>query len=244
MLRQFLVLVVSVLSSADVLGEPSYFIRQSVSPPKYPTGFAVCDAFRQQIQDSQDEVNPGGTTTIVQAPPEDLYPNLRRTATCQVNWSRTINGNTSSFDFYANIARGGCLEGRSPIPGSGEYPAEPYDCQQSPACPSPLTYDYVTATCQKECPADKPWDGVARDCGAPPEPQSCNNLAGNPINFFNGHKRQKEIVFEAEGDFPLTFSWRYNSFGNHQKTGAGYSLGAGVSGATTVHTEQPLPAGE
>ncbi|MEW5251697.1 DUF6531 domain-containing protein [Microbulbifer discodermiae] len=79
---------------------------------------------------------------------------------------------------------------------------------------------------------------------APPEPQSCDNLAGNPINFFNGHKRQDEIVFEAEGDFPLTFSWRYNSFGNHQKTGAGYSLGAGVSGATTVHTEQPLPAGE
>ncbi|WP_308366721.1 MULTISPECIES: hypothetical protein [unclassified Microbulbifer] len=86
---------------------------------------------------------------------------------------------------------------------------------------------------------------------APPEPQSCSNqtggpsnLAGNPINFFSGHKMQREVVSEGRGDFPLTFSWLYNSFGNHQKSGAGYRVGAGVVGETMVHTEQPLPAGE
>ncbi|AQQ67346.1 hypothetical protein Mag101_06635 [Microbulbifer agarilyticus] len=55
-------------------------------------------------------------------------------------------------------------------------------------------------------------------------------------------------MFEANGDFPLTFSWHYNSFGNHLKSGAGYSVGSrtvadGTSeklGETVVHTEQPL----
>ncbi|WP_308366727.1 MULTISPECIES: DUF6531 domain-containing protein [unclassified Microbulbifer] len=69
-------------------------------------------------------------------------------------------------------------------------------------------------------------------------------MAGNPINFFNGHKLQREAVFEANGEFPLSFSWSYNSFGNHRKTGAGYSVGAGISGETMMHTEQPLPDGE
>ncbi|WP_232325168.1 DUF6531 domain-containing protein [Microbulbifer agarilyticus] len=84
-----------------------------------------------------------------------------------------------------------------------------------------------------------------------PEPQSCAHKAFNPINFLSGHKLQTEVVFSANGDFPLTFSWHYNSFGNHQKTGAGYSVGsrAGADGTsetlgeTVVHTEQPLAAG-
>ncbi len=120
-----------------------------------------------------------------------------------------------------------------------------------PQCQPPTTYNESTSLCQKECPIDKPWSDSARDCMPPPEPQSCSNqtggpsnLAGNPINFFSGHKLQREVVFEGCGDFPLTFSWLYNSFGNHQKSGAGYSVGAGVVGETMVHTEQPLPSGE
>lgn len=102
----------------------------------------------------------------------------------------------------------------------------------------------MSQLCEKECPADKPWDPAARDCVAPPEPQDCSNQAGNPINFFSGHKLQREVVFETRGDFPLTFSWLYNSFGNHRKTGAGYSPVAGITGETMLHTEPPLPAGQ
>ncbi len=120
-----------------------------------------------------------------------------------------------------------------------------------PKCQPPAIYNDSAGLCKKECPIDKPWSDTARDCMPPPEPQSCSNqtggpsnLAGNPINFFSGHKMQREVVFEGQGDFPLTFSWLYNSFGNHRKTGAGYSVGAGVSGETMVYTEQPLPAEE
>jgi len=52
------------------------------------------------------------------------------------------------------------------------------------------------------------------------------------------------MVFKADGKFPLTFSWHYNSFGNHKKTGAGYVVGAGVAGGTMVHSEPPLAEGE
>ncbi|MEX2961324.1 DUF6531 domain-containing protein [Microbulbifer sp. TYP-18] len=112
-----------------------------------------------------------------------------------------------------------------------------------PNCQSPTIYNDDTALCEKECPADKPWSEAARDCVAPPEPDNCSSQAGNPINFLSGHKLQRELVFAANGDFPLSFSWFYNSFGNHSKSGAGYSLGS-VAGGTIVHSEQPLPAGE
>ncbi|MCX2836385.1 DUF6531 domain-containing protein [Microbulbifer thermotolerans] len=119
-------------------------------------------------------------------------------------------------------------------------PDDPSDPSEPPECQPPTIWNESSGLCEKVCPADKPWDDTARDCVAPPERQGCDNLAGNPINFLSGHKLQRETIFEANGDFPLTFSWLYNSFGNHQKTGAGYSVGAGVSGETAVHTEQPL----
>lgn len=112
------------------------------------------------------------------------------------------------------------------MPGCSEN--EIFDYQNGvclePLCESPTIYNEDSALCEKECPVDKPWSDTARDCVAPPEPQSCDNLAGNPINFFNGHKLQREVVFTASGNFPLTFSWLYNSFGNHKKSGAGYSV--------------------
>ncbi|WP_288131602.1 DUF6531 domain-containing protein [Microbulbifer sp.] len=124
---------------------------------------------------------------------------------------------------------------------------DPTDPPEPPNCQPPTTWNESSEQCEKTCPADKPWDESARDCVALPEPApgTCpSNEAGNPINFFSGHKVQRESVFEANGDVPLTFSWLYNSFGNHQKTGAGYSVGAGITGETVVHTEQPLPDGE
>lgn len=110
-------------------------------------------------------------------------------------------------------------------------------------CHSPTTYNSSTGRCEKECPIDKPWSDSIRDCVAPPEPETCENIAFNPINFFNGHKLQSEAVFKAGGDFPLTFSWHYNSFGNHQKSGAGYSVASNYSGETMLHTEPPIQGG-
>ncbi len=75
---------------------------------------------------------------------------------------------------------------------------------------------------------------------ATPEPESCDNLAGNPINFFSGHKLQRETIFAASGDFPLTFSWLYNSFGNRRKTGAGFSVDTDYTGETVIHVEPPI----
>ncbi|WP_444943821.1 hypothetical protein ACJJIK_21530 [Microbulbifer sp. ZKSA006] len=105
--------------------------------------------------------------------------------------------------------------------------------------------------CEKECPVDKPWSNEARDCIAPAEPQSCSNqtggpsnLAGNPINFFNGHKLQREPVFAASGDFPLTFSWLYNSFGNLEKSGAGYTISFVYPGETVTYSEAPVEESE
>ncbi|MFS1526255.1 DUF6531 domain-containing protein [Microbulbifer sp. 2304DJ12-6] len=112
-----------------------------------------------------------------------------------------------------------------------------YECQQvAPMCEPPTRFNTKTGLCEKECPIDKPWDSSARDCIAPPEPENCSNEAGNPINFFNGHKLQRETVFEAEGDFPLTFTWFYNSFGNQKKSGAGFSIGEAF-----LNNDEPTP---
>ncbi|MFS1524431.1 DUF6531 domain-containing protein [Microbulbifer sp. 2304DJ12-6] len=112
-----------------------------------------------------------------------------------------------------------------------------YECQQAaPMCEPPTIFNTKTGLCEKECPIDKPWDSSARDCIAPPEPENCSNEVGNPINFFNGHKLQRETVFEAEGDFPLTFTWFYNSFGNHKKSGAGFSIGEAF-----LNNDEPTP---
>jgi len=50
----------------------------------------------------------------------------------------------------------------------------------------------------------------------------------------------KETVLEAKHGSLLSFSWLYNSFGNHIKSGAGYSIGAGVAGVTSLHSEPPI----
>lgn len=141
-------------------------------------------------------------------------------------------------------------ESRCECSNGEPYSAKAPHCGQ-PQCQSPTTYNDNTDLCEKECPVGKPWSATARDCVAPPEPQNCSNEAGNPINFFTGHKLQREPVLEANGDFPLTFSWLYNSFGNHHKTGAGYSVGSKVLegggialvGEIMLHTEPPLTGG-
>lgn len=52
---------------------------------------------------------------------------------------------------------------------------------ETPQCQPPTTYNADTGLCQKECPIDKPWSDAARDCAPPPEPQSCSNQTGGPI---------------------------------------------------------------
>lgn len=185
------------------------------------------------------------------------YPNggvvFKTTHNCS-----SFSGDNDLFYYRFHFSSGYCPDGTNNLNGlctcnSGQFNYETKSCEEPevPQCQPPTTYSDDTGLCQKECPVDKPWSNSARDCTPPPEPQSCSNqtggpsnLAGNPINFFSGHKIQREVVFEGRGDFPLTFSWLYNSFGNHQKSGSGYSVGGGVVGETMVHTEQPLPAGE
>lgn len=157
--------------------------------------------------------------------------------------------------FMAPDWPGGCPQGTTEYPeqggvcicDKGEFNYETQSCEEPKTCIAPTVYNEDTDLCEKECPIDKPWSDAARDCVAPPEPESCENLTGNPVNFLNGHKLQRESVFQASGDFPLTFSWLYNSFGNHKKSGAGYSVGSkfenGVPvllGETMLHTEAPI----
>ncbi|WP_444931802.1 hypothetical protein ACJJIF_08565 [Microbulbifer sp. SSSA002] len=118
-----------------------------------------------------------------------------------------------------------------------------------PLCNPPLEWDGTF--CIKKCSTDKPWSDTARDCIAPAEPQSCSNqtgapsnLAGNPINFLNGHKLQREPVFTVSGDFPLTFSWLYNSFGNLEKSGAGYTINFVYPGEAVTYSEAPVEESE
>lgn len=118
--------------------------------------------------------------------------------------------------------------------------------QCEPVCQPPLTYNGSTGYCEIECPKDKPWNDFVRACASPPEATGCPNfnLAGNPINFLSGHKLQAELVFSAQGDFPLTFSWMYNSFANTEKVGLGYSANPVSSMTTVLHSEPPLGEGE
>ena len=103
--------------------------------PGYPlTKFATpqepCNAWRDVVQAAEDSVNPGGVATVKAYPDPVVlaYPSEKNAAECVVNWTRTVNGQTSSFDYGIAVLSGGCLVGRRPKPNAPYFFAEPDDC--------------------------------------------------------------------------------------------------------------------
>lgn len=87
-----------------------YYILDNTSPtwPKYPTGAAACLRYREVVEDAHAENNPGGVTTVKQWPNEGVSPDLKTSTYCIINWTRTVNGQTSSFDYYRSVYAGMC----------------------------------------------------------------------------------------------------------------------------------------
>lgn len=109
----FLGLIVA-LSSHSALANTKYFVIDNTGPtwPKYPTGADACLVLKSFVQTSADEVNPGGITIVKQWPDEGTAPNLKNSTPCVVNWSRTVNGIFSSFDYHYFLYAGLCNVGQ------------------------------------------------------------------------------------------------------------------------------------
>lgn len=269
-MRGFVLLVILFASSSLYAQPPYYGTCKVILYGPYPTEVAARDACWAARGDSRcgyAQRNPPQFPMAARGYLEEefIVPNhpipygtivYEGSVQFQCPEPKVINYN-HIYHVYT-IGELGCPPGTAILPDSngvcvceeGEMNYETQLCED-PKCQPPTTYNEATGLCEKECPTDKPWSDTARDCVAPPEPESCDNKAGNPIDFFSGHKLQEELVFETSGDFPITFSLLYNSFGNHRKTGAGYSVGSKIVagggtvllGDTILHTEPPIVDG-
>ncbi len=172
-----LFLSVLLFVSQSIFASDRYFV-QTGSTQRYSSAGEICESYRQYIE-SANATNPGGSTTIKTAPSENLYPNLKNYGICTVTWSR----DSSSFDYSINMVAGGCLDGRSPKPGT-LWPSEPDNC--------------VARTFNAVLPPDSP---------AP----SCSGVVGNPIDSSTGKKYQFDTDIPGKGIGQISLDRYYSN---------------------------------
>ena len=98
-------------------------------PGKFNSAAELCKAYKSLIQSSEDSVAPGGVASITHNPRANLTPTEKDSDWCSVNWTRTVHGEVSSFNYDLIVYSGGCYAGRTKKPNSGHFfYSEPDDC--------------------------------------------------------------------------------------------------------------------
>jgi YD repeat-containing protein len=173
-----------------------WFFNYSGGGVKFNSSAEVCEDYRKTIQKSNDEVAPGGITTIVVYPDVDIAPTERVSGSCVVNWRR----GDSSFNYQSPVYAGGCWPGRAPKPGVdlNSFFAESGDCADTLTPPVPPA---------PPC-----------DCPLLPGVEPAGPGVGNPIFVLRGIKRESVDTGLRLAGLGLRFT--YDSGQRAPQTGA------------------------
>jgi len=239
LLRKFLIGVFAVFISISVFSEPyKYYVYEGGGPDskKYETAIEPCEEWRQFIQDTADQTNPGGVASITRYPSPDIAPTLRQGTLCTVTWERTINGQTTRLNYDRGIFAGGCYEGRYPAPGT-DFPAEPWSCTEDAKCVAPFSIN-KHGQCEAYCSIGEIWDTDMERCAAPPQEQNCQTQGRSPIDFIEGRKYRTESVLNSGTRYPFSLTYFFNNQRNQERTPVGSRL-AVVTGDRYLAATKP-----
>jgi hypothetical protein len=85
-------------------------------------------------------------------------------------------------------------------------------------CLPPTIYNEESGYCEERCPVGS----KSKDCMYPPEEQSCKTLSNNPINFLNGQKWLREVIYSSVYPVGIEIYYHYNNHGNSKFSAYGY----------------------
>ena len=185
---RLLVLFVFAMPVDMAFAEPLYYVTPyAIVQGKFPSSFAACDAYFNYVKIDSDRTNPGGVTTVTHYPVVVYASGVSNGDLCILNWTRTVKGQVSSFDYTMPVYAGGCYAGRAPKPGSGDRPTEPSSC---------LGYGDRVSDKPKICTPCALGKGVVSNPGL-----------GNPIYPLTGSKRQDVELGMLIGGQPVKLTY-------------------------------------